>query len=102
MSLATFIYRLSMGAALNAAQLVPQNIDLDWLVITAASTGANPQEQNLTVQIAFGNAQPQLYTTPVAFSGMRDRQTGDPFRAGITVTAPAIPGLEVIGQGGLS
>lgn len=102
MSLGTFRFDLPMNAALLNAQLVPQNVLMDFLVVTAATTGANPEEQNITVQIGFGGAQPQLYTTPAVFNAMRDRVTCEPFGGGITVSAPAMPGLVVIGQGGLS
>lgn len=102
MSLGTFRIDLPLSTALLNAQLVPQNVLMDFLVVTAASTGNTPEEQNVTIQIGFGSAQPQLYTTPVAFNAMRDRKTCEPFGEGITVTAPAIPGLVLIAQGGLS
>lgn len=102
MSLGTFRFDLAMSTALLNAQLVPQNVLMDFLVVTAASTGATPEEQNITVQVGFGSAQPQLYTTPVAFNAMRDRKTCQPYGDGITITAPAIPGLVLIGQGGIS
>lgn len=100
-SIPTFRYELPLDNGLVNRQLVELNEEMTWLVLTAATTGTEPAEVPVTVQLQWGGNQKHLYTTPVSFTGIRVGPECRPHSGGLIVTAPARAGLVLIAQGGL-
>lgn len=99
-SIPTWAHAQPLTAALLDQQLVPVQTPMGWLDVTVATTDTFPTEVEQAVQLRFGTGPWLLFTTPISFSGIYLKAQHEVHGGGLGIRTPALPGLQLIAQGG--